>query len=201
MHIIHVGCAEWIRLPDEDIPSSWVYTCTTISSSRGFGCLQSHMDDKALKWSLVLCLPARARQLKINMKGELAPPHWLPSRENPPWTMEPPQLVSIFVSVSQDPIKHTWALLTVMPQPVPYYIVSMYSVRPSLKFNYVFPETKAYTSHLQSCLPSDWPQQCSAHLPNQPLRKALLSLHNTHSVLDVSCTWEPPFCTGDQYQS
>lgn len=55
---------------------------------------------------------------------------------------------SIFVSVSQDPIKHTWALLTVMSQPVPYYIVSMYSVCPSfkiLKFNYVLPEDKAYS--------------------------------------------------------
>lgn len=187
-----------------------------ISSGRGYGCSHSHrefvysqlqdsntpghMQDKTLKWLLVLCLSAKSRQLRGRYEAGAGPSlltytlskssvdHGAPSAREP--------ILSCYFTISQFPRKHAWALPTVIPQPIPHYTVSKYLVRPcfkTLSLTTPFLGPMLPVSCLQHHLPSAW-----SELPTLPWRKALfLFTHTPPSVSDASCTWEPPFCMGD----
>lgn len=149
-----------------------------------------YMQDKTLKWSLVLCLPAKSRQLREKYKagaGPSFPTSTLSTSSLDRGALSACKPVpSSYFSISPVPRKYTWPLLTVIPQSIPHYTVPKYSVCPhfkTFKLDYVFPGANAYSLMPAARLPSDWWQQPPAHLPDLPWRKALFSLHKSTQCL------------------
>lgn len=95
-------------------------------------------------------------------------------------------ILSSYFPISQAPRKHSWPLLTAVPQYIPYCTVSKYSACPcfkTFKLAYIIFVANAYSLMPAALSPPDCSQQHPVHLPSLPLKKALFSLHKPTQCL------------------
>lgn len=172
------------------------------SSGRGYGCSHAEnlfihnykakipQDTWYLKWSPVLCLPAKSRQLRG--KDEAGAGHSLltsmmskSSLDHEALSACMPILSSYFL-IPQVPRKHSWPLLTAITQSIPHYIVSKYLACPCFKtFDYIILVANAYSLMPAALSPPQLFTAASSTSAQPALEESSVFSSQTHSVFQM----------------